>query len=76
MRAEGDIANLIIQATIWRRIGIVGEASSGVVLRGRKGDAELTRLRRFFVRNNYPYGIEELSAQEYSGWSAIADPVF
>lgn len=36
MRAEGDIANLIVQGTIWRRIGIVGEASSGVVLRGAR----------------------------------------
>jgi hypothetical protein len=23
MRAHGDVANLIIQATIWRRIGII-----------------------------------------------------
>jgi thioredoxin reductase (NADPH) len=50
MRAEGDIANLIVQATIWRRIGINAEASSGIVLRGCAGDAELTNLQRFFVR--------------------------
>jgi len=61
MRAEGDIANLIVQATIWRRIGINAEASSGIVLRGCAGDAELTRLQRFFVRNYYPHRIEELS---------------
>ena len=39
MRAEGDIANLITQATIWRRIGIIGEAAGGVVLMGHDGDA-------------------------------------
>jgi thioredoxin reductase (NADPH) len=63
MRAEGDIANLIVQAAIWRRIGIVGEASSGVVLRGRADDAEMTSLQRFFVRNIYPHRIVELPAE-------------
>jgi len=65
MRAEGDIANLIVQATIWRRIGINAEASSGIVLRGCAGDAELTRLQRFFVRNYYPHRIEELSQDKF-----------
>ena len=60
MRAEGDIANLIVQATIWRRIGIVAEASTGVVLRGRADDAEMISLQRFFVRNIYPLRIVEL----------------
>jgi thioredoxin reductase (NADPH) len=63
MRAEGDIANLIVQAAIWRRIGIVAEASSGVVLRGRADDAEMISLQRFFVRNIYPHRIVELPAQ-------------
>jgi len=67
MRAEGDIANLIIQATIWRRIGIVGEASSGVVLQGRAGDAETTYLQRFFVRNNYPHRVVEPPAELEQG---------
>jgi thioredoxin reductase (NADPH) len=62
MRAEGDIANLIVQAAIWRRIGIVAEASSGVVLRGRADDAETISLQRFFVRNIYPHRIVELPA--------------
>ena len=42
MRAEGDIANLITSATIWRRIGILGEETSGVVLMGHANDAETT----------------------------------
>ena len=62
MRAEGDIANLIVQAAIWRRIGIVAEASSGVVLRGRAESAEMISLQRFFVRNIYPHRIIELPA--------------
>ena len=64
MRAEGDIANLIVQATIWRRIGINAEASSGIVLRGCAGDADLTNLQRFFVRNYYPYRIEEYTKED------------
>jgi thioredoxin reductase (NADPH) len=39
MRAEGDIANLIMQATIWRRIGIISEAGGGIVLKGHAVDA-------------------------------------
>ena len=57
MRAEGDIANLITQATIWRRIGLLDEAAGGVALMGNAGDAEMTELQRFFIRNNYPHRI-------------------
>lgn len=63
MRIEGDVANLVASATIWRRIGIVGEASSGVVLQGRADDAEMISLQRFFVRNLYPHRIVEQPAE-------------
>jgi thioredoxin reductase (NADPH) len=64
MRAQGDIANLITQATIWRRIGIIGEANGGIVLMGHAGDAEMTQLHRFLVRNNYPHRIVETPTVE------------
>lgn len=57
MRSQGDIANLITQATIWRRIGIIGEGNGGVVLLGRVDDAETTQLKRFLLRNSYPHRI-------------------
>ena len=60
MRAEGDIANLIMQATIWRRIGILSELAGGVVVTGHAGDAETTELQRFLLRNT-------LSAQDRRG---------
>ncbi len=41
MRAEGDIANIIVSACIWRRIGMIGDPSMGVVLRGFEGDPDL-----------------------------------
>ena len=66
MRAEGDIANLITSATIWRRIGILGEETSGVVLMGHANDAETTELQRFLIRNSYPHRIVEEPAEEVS----------
>jgi thioredoxin reductase (NADPH) len=64
MRAEGDIANLIMQATIWRRIGIINEDGAGVVLNGRAGDAETIQLQRFLLRNTYPHRIVETKQEE------------
>jgi thioredoxin reductase (NADPH) len=66
MRSEGDIANLITQATIWRRIGILGETTGGIVLLGHAGDAETTELQRFLIRNSYPYRIVEEPLEEAS----------
>jgi thioredoxin reductase (NADPH) len=67
MRSEGDIANIIVSAAIWRRIGMVADGSSGAVLRGCAGSAELMDLRRFFVRNYYPHRIEEISKNDECG---------
>jgi Cyclic nucleotide-binding domain len=61
MRTEGDIANVIVAACIWCRIGIVKAASSGVILQGRSGDDQMMLLQRFFVRNNYPHRIVNVS---------------
>lgn len=55
MRAEGDIANLITQAFVWRRIGLVWQAKTGVVLFGHEGEAETLKLQQFLSRNGYPY---------------------
>jgi thioredoxin reductase (NADPH) len=63
LRGEGDIANLIVQACIWRRLGIVQAALSGVVLRGRADDAEMSRLSHFFLRNIYPHRVEEVLSE-------------
>lgn len=60
MRSEGDIANIIVSAAIWRRIGINADGSGGVVLRGYAGSADLMHLQRFFVRNYYPHRIDEI----------------
>ncbi|WP_260739378.1 cyclic nucleotide-binding domain-containing protein [Tunturiibacter lichenicola] len=46
MRDEGDIANLITQALVWRRLGIIGETSGGILVSGYAGDAELMKIQR------------------------------
>ena len=55
MRAEGEIANLITQAFIWRRIGLVSHCKTGVILYGQEGEAETLKLQQFLTRNGYPY---------------------
>lgn len=69
MRAEGDLANLIASATVWRRIGIIAEATGGILLMGPAGDAETTELQRFLIRNSYPHRIVEAPVEE----PALAD---
>ena len=72
MRSEGDIANIIVSAAIWRRIGIVADASSGVLLRGSAGNADLVHLQRFFVRNYYPHRVEEIPKDGQRAQNAVA----
>ena len=72
IRAEGDIANIIVSACIWRRIGMIGDPSIGVVLRGFEGDPDLLGLRRFLVHNYYPHRIEVLPTNEEPGKGAAA----
>jgi thioredoxin reductase (NADPH) len=67
MRAEGDIANIVVSACIWRRIGMIGDPSTGVILRGCNGDPDLLSLHRFLVRNYYPHRIEELPTDDEPG---------
>ena len=67
MRAEGDLANIIVSACIWRRIGMISDPSTGVVLRGCEADPDLLSLRRFLVRNYYPHRIEELPTNDEPG---------
>jgi len=72
MRAEGDIANIIVSACIWRRVSMIDDPSTGVVLRGCEGDPDLLSLRRFLVRNYYPHQVEELPANDEPGKGVAA----
>ena len=65
LRAEGDIANLIMQATIWRRLAIV-ERSSSIILLGRSTAAQTKQLQRFLTRNNYPHRLLEPTPEQFA----------
>ena len=64
MRSEGDMANLIMQATVWRRLGIVERATSNVVLLGQSTAADTLRLQQFLTRNSYPHQLLEPTREQ------------
>lgn len=64
MRTEGDIANLIMQATIWRRIGLLEASSAGLVLLGSSSDGATIQLQRFLTRNTYPHRLIDPVSEE------------
>jgi thioredoxin reductase (NADPH) len=68
MRAEGEVANLIMQALIWRRIGLA-HSRAGVVLIGNESNAETLKLQRFLRRNGYPHRL--ISEQAFEGSLAV-----
>lgn len=72
MRSEGDIANLIMQATIWRRLGILQRAEAGIVLVGCSAAADTIQLQRFLTRNNYPHRILQPTEEQYASSNAEA----
>jgi thioredoxin reductase (NADPH) len=77
MRSEGDIANLVMQATIWRRLDIVEQAFAGIRLIGRTNAAETIQLQRFLVRNGYPFLITdpEIDVSDLNVLALAADPI-
>ena len=70
MRAEGEIANLVLQAFIWRRIGLASQAKVGVTLIGDEGEAEALKLQRFLRRNGYPHHVSSVEAYKQSSTSS------
>jgi thioredoxin reductase (NADPH) len=54
MRAELDIADLLVDVWIGRRVGLVQSSQGGVIVIGYGHDAEATRTQQFLVRNGYP----------------------
>ena len=73
MRSEGDIANLMTSALVWRRIGIIGEETGGIVLLGHVEDAETKELQRFLIRNNYPHRIMEAPTLDVAAEDSVSD---
>ena len=61
--SEGDLANLIIRAAIWRRLALIEEDVSGVTLLGDLKDAYTIKLHRFLTRNSYPHRLVKASGR-------------
>lgn len=58
MQSEADIANLILQASMWRRLRFLEDSDAGgITILGSENDAELLRIRRFFTQNSYPHHV-------------------
>jgi thioredoxin reductase (NADPH) len=76
MRAEGEIANLILQAFIWRRIGLASRSRVGVTLIGHEGGAETLKLQRFLRRNGYPHHVASVETFQSSSVLAPLDADF
>jgi len=72
LRSEGDIANLILQATIWRRLGIVARSSASIILLGRSTATDTMLLQRFLTRNNYPHQLLEPTPEQFEHAEAEA----
>ena len=61
MRGEGDVANLIVSAAVWRRIGVIGEDAVGVTLLRCVPDPGTAELQRFLARKDYPQRLTHAS---------------
>jgi thioredoxin reductase (NADPH) len=64
MRAEGDIANLVMQAMIWRRRRLLADESTAMIVLAKSGSAETFQLRRFLTQNGYPHRMQEATMEE------------
>lgn len=65
--AEGEIANLIMQAAISRRAALIDSNVSGVILLGDIREAKTLQLQRFLTRNSYPHRIVNPSGRLHKG---------
>ena len=54
LSAEPDVGDVVMRAFILRRLGLIENTLGGVLIVGRKNDADTLRLQRFLRRNGYP----------------------
>ena len=64
MRAELDVAELILRAWMRRRAALVRDSQCGVILIGQALAADTTRLQQFMTRNGYPYRLIDAQTNE------------
>ena len=72
MSAEGDIANLVMQAMICRRQRLLADESTAMIVLAKSGSSETIRLQRFLTRNGYPHRMQEPTAEEIERLRSLA----
>jgi len=55
VQTDAELSELFMRAFILRRVALLSENSSGVMLLGSRHSADTLRLREFLTRNAYPY---------------------
>lgn len=68
MRSEADIANLIMQASMWRRLQFLGKTDGGVLVIGPSRHADVMQICRFLTQNSYPHRVvasESIESLQY-----------
>lgn len=74
MRSEGDIANLIMQAMIWRRQGLLADDSTAMMILADAASPGTVHLQRFLTRNGYPHRIDAPTPEQSTHLRAVAGP--
>jgi thioredoxin reductase (NADPH) len=72
MRAEGDIANLVMQAMICRRQRLLADKSTAMIVLAKSGSAKTVQLQRFLTRNGYPHQLREATVKEITQLRSMA----
>ncbi|HLK96173.1 MAG TPA: FAD-dependent oxidoreductase, partial [Hymenobacter sp.] len=60
--AESDVGEIIMQAFILRRLGLIAHQQGSVTIVADRDSADALRIKRFLQRNTYPF--EELNARD------------
>src|SRR3984957_6571786 len=57
---DGELSEILMRAFILRRLWLIREGYSSVILMGSRHSAQTLHLREFFSRNGYPYSSIDL----------------
>ncbi len=63
---DAELGDILMRAFILRRIALIAEGASNVILLGSRHSADTLRLREFLGRNGYPYKYIDLDTDERS----------
>lgn len=72
MRAEGDIANLVMQAMICRRQRLLADESAAIVVLAQGASAKAVQLQQFLTRNGHPHRLREATTEEIAHLRSIS----